>query len=408
MKSLFLKIVKKNSILVLAISVLLANCTQSIKKNDIENDGIRTIDIISYISKTQKVNLSTVASNIEYCILETDTNCLMRNNYLHCIGDYFVSIEDYCYVFERKSGKFVRQIGNLGQGPDDYQDGYKVIGDKIVLYGNGYYLFYNIDGTLSHKFNIKTGRVGNIAYKEFHVGYIDNRTGNETIRIGFFDKKTGELMESIPNYRSFKLIKREFVEADYSFHKFNNNLFYKDFYDDTLYHIKDFALQPRYLFDTGGRTVPYGSQGQGGRYDITAAATGRDYDRYGKYIVIEDILEDTNFLYFTFNYNRMTYRAIYNKTVDEILIMPPVSISWMDVSRGLAALPLFGFENDLDGGLPFWPIHMISDREMMYVYKAEELLELDVSKITDEKLKKLLNSINEDSNPVVAIVTLKN
>jgi len=50
---------------------------------------------------------------------------------------------------------------------------------------------------------------------------------------------------------------------------------------------------------------------------------------------------------------------------------------------------------------------MISDKEMMCVYTAEELLELDASKITDPKLKEVLNSINEFSNPIVAIVTLK-
>ena len=51
---------------------------------------------------------------------------------------------------------------------------------------------------------------------------------------------------------------------------------------------------------------------------------------------------------------------------------------------------------------------MISEKEMMCVYTAEELLELDVSKITDEKLKNVLSNLEDDSNPVVAIVTLKN
>ena len=70
-------------------------------------------------------------------------------------------------------------------------------------------------------------------------------------------------------------------------------------------------------------------------------------------------------------------------------------------------MQLYGFDNDLDGGLQFWPQQMISDKEMMSVYTAEELLELDASKITDEKLKNILNCINEESNPVIAIVTLR-
>jgi len=61
----------------------------------------------------------------------------------------------------------------------------------------------------------------------------------------------------------------------------------------------------------------------------------------------------------------------------------------------------------LDGGLPFWPQQMISEKEMMRIYTVEELLTLDISKITDEKLKNVLNSLEEDSNPVVAVVTIK-
>jgi hypothetical protein len=85
--------------------------------------------------------------------------------------------------------------------------------------------------------------------------------------------------------------------------------------------------------------------------------------------------------------------------------MPPVSIQLSYFREGI--IPLYGFENDLDGGLPFWPQQMISDQEMMCVYTAEELLKLDISNITDPKLKHVLNSLEEDSNPVIAIVKLK-
>jgi len=61
----------------------------------------------------------------------------------------------------------------------------------------------------------------------------------------------------------------------------------------------------------------------------------------------------------------------------------------------------------LDGGLPFCPKQMISEKEMMCVYQAEELLKLDISKIADEKLINVLENLKEDDNPVVAIVTLK-
>ena len=410
MNLLFLKLAKKKSLLNLAILFLCVNCTQPAKKVAVENDGVRTIDIISNISNTKKVDLSTIASYIEYCMLETDGKCLIGNKNIYCSGDYIVSMGKYCYVFERKTGNFVRQISDIGQGPGEYQMTISVLaGDKgqICLLGNNKLLFFNLDGTLSHTINRFTPSVmySFVAHEDLYVGYVPNLMGNSTIRIAFFDNKTGELIDSIPNHRSYNQtegIPRS-TGADFLFYTFNNSLNYKDIYCDTLYQIKEFTLQPRYAFYTGGRAFPYELQDEG-RIDVRAAMRGGDYDRYARYIVINRMHESAKFLYFTFDYRVMQYPAIYDKVEGKIQIMSPVSIP---PPPFITPYPLYGFENDLDGGLPFWPQQMVSEKEMMCVYSAEELLELDVSKITDEKLKYVLNSLEADSNPVVVIVTLK-
>ena len=410
MNYLFLKLVKKNPLLNLAILFLCINCTQPAKKVEVTNDDVRTIDIISNIANTKKINLSTIASGIEYCMLETDDKCLIAYKNIHCSGDYFVSMENYCYVFERKTGNFVRQISDRGQGPDDYQRVLDVLESnkgQICLEGNGQYLFFNLDGTLLHKIKKFQANVsfGFVAYNDLYVGGVTNTRGNSTIRIAFLDNKTGELIDSIPNHRSYNRaegIPRN-VSTDFFFYTFNNSLHYKDIYCDTLYQIKDFSLQSRYIFDTGDRTVPYALQVEG-RIDVRAAMRGRDYDRYARYIVINQTHESAKFLYFTFDYRVMLYPAIYDKVENTLQIMSPVS---KPPPPFITPYPLYGFENDLDGGLPFWPQQMVSDKEMMCVYSAEELLALDVTKITDEKLKYVLNSLEIDSNPVVAIVTLK-
>jgi len=85
--------------------------------------------------------------------------------------------------------------------------------------------------------------------------------------------------------------------------------------------------------------------------------------------------------------------------------MPPVEIA--PTERIHRPRRLYGFENDLDGGLPFWPQQIISEKEMMCVYTAEELLNLDPSTITDARLKNVLKNLDADSNPVVAFVSLK-
>jgi len=405
MNSKILKSAIQISLSHFAILLLCVNCTQP--RQRVEENGITTIDVIGNISNTHKVNLSSIASSIEYCMLESNEQCFIAGEHIYSSGDCFVAMDrDRCYVFERKTGKFVRQISQIGQGPNDYQNTATVLecdNGQICLMGNNQLLFFNLDGSLSHK----TKHFANFfkSYKDLYVCYFSNGSGDLTIRIAFYDNKTGERIDTIPNYRFFKREKgRPYSSGnDFSLYQFNNGLYCKDIYCDTLYQIDNFSLEPRYIFNTGGRAVPYEKQIEG-RTDYQAQMAGREYDRYAKYIVIQRIMEDAYFLYFTIENRNSMYPVIYNKFQEKIHIMPPHPTPF---SLGDGKPPLFGFENDLDGGLPFWPQQMISDKEMMCVYSVEKLMELDSSKISDEKLKNVLHHLEENSNPIVAIVTLK-
>ena len=384
------------------------------------NNGVNEINVIDNISNNQQLSLSSIASKIEYCRLETDKKCLVTPYMsIYCTKDHVVSIgterpmHAVCYVFDRKTGNFIRQISGKGNGPDDYLEVLNGFWDEkkelICVWSPPNYVFYKIDGTISHKIN----RTNNpyfsqsaIAFDDYYVRYVPNSTGSQTKRIVFFDT-AGTLLDSIPNYRTWKMTKQGYTGGYFcNIHIFRNELYYIDMFCDTLYQIVDFKLHPRYVFKTKGHTLPYEVQGGEGRYgDLLAPLKGKELeDMWKNYFLIDKILEDAKYLYFTFDYNTKRYPSIYNKNEGVLQIMPPISIPLPSRNR---IFPLYGFDNDLDGGLPFWPKQMISEKEMMCVYTAEELLELDRSKITDEKLKNVLNSIEIESNPVVAIVTLK-
>ena len=404
----------KNSIVLFLACLFCAHCTHTPKKFG----SIVEIDIMANMSKNQKINLSTVASNIEYCVLETDEKCFVGGGMVtYCSQDYVVSLgpqamnQSVCYVFDRKTGAFIRQISSQGRGPNEYEHVNPLfwddINEQICVVAKMQYVFYNLDGTISHKTDFfRPGTSVFVAHDDYYVRYVPNPFGNSTIRIAFFDR-TGTLIHSIPEHRSWKrTIFNGYnpIPLDGWVYAFHNDLYYKDISCDTLYHIKDFKLQPRYIFNTGGRTFPYGEQ-EGGRYsDLISWGSTDIIDRYERYVVINKIFEDNERLYFTFDYKRQRYPAVYDKTKDKLQIMPPVSNPPSNRGRNLQH---YGFENDLDGGLPFWPQQMISDKEMMCVYTAEELLKLDKSKITDTKLRNVLDRIDEYSNPVVAIVTLR-
>ena len=408
----------KHLILTGVILCFICNACSHSAKN-VEDDYIHQIDVMANLANTRTIYLSEIASNIEYSVLETDKKCLVSPNmFIHCSKEHIVAIgsqtvnNDVCYVFERTTGNFLRQISRLGRGPGEYQsvkaDFWDCNKEQICLLGNHQYLFYNLDGTLSHQTNMFKRRIEHfLAFEDFYVGYATNHLGDNTVRIAFYDM-TGAMIDSIPNHRTWERTRQEIVRMGYDswLYTFKDNLYFKELYCATLYQINDFMLKPRYVFNTNGRTVPYEAQ-EKGRWDFMASLTngGVSVDLYENYVNILKIFEDNNFLYFTIEYRNQLYPAYYDKVAEKLQTMTSISIP-PRTGRGWK-IPLYGFQNDLDGGLPFWPQQMISDKEMMCVYTAEELLVLDTSIIIDEKLKKVLNNLNEESNPVVAIVTLK-
>ena len=421
---LFLKSMKFFYLFYLVLCLLFAGCThpaKNVESSDIlvEDSGIQEIAVIENISKSQKMYLSTIASNIEYCMLETDKKCLVTPSMsIYCSNEYIVTIgiqsvnHEVCYVFNRKTGKFVRQISRMGQGPNEFLETIDSFWDteneQVCVWSHPYYIFYNIDGTISHKINRNEHRFfsrGAISFNDYYVKYVPNSSGNETKRIVFLDRN-GVVIDSISNFRTWEKTQRAYAGSHLgSFHVYGNELYYADIYCDTLYHIQDFNLQPRYVFNTGGHTLPYQVHDGAGRYNIMEILKSNELvDHWKEYFVLDKMFEDARHLYFTFDYRTKRYPAIYNKKEEILQILPPVIIT---LPSKYSKMLLYGFENDLDGGLPFWPRQMISENEMMCVYTAEELLELDISKITHEKLKNVLNYLKEDSNPVVAIVTLK-
>ena len=413
----YLKPVKFFAALNVALCLFLGGCAQSSKKIDAEDNSIKEIAVLKNISNIKDVNLSSIATDIEYCVLETNDNCLVTNRMqFYCSEDYIVCMGSYrplevCYVFERKTGKFVRQISSKGQGPGEYNEVISRFWDEkneqVCLLSHPNYMFYNIDGTLSHKINRDEHAFfsPSFMYNDVHVRYMPNVHGDQNKRIVFHDR-TGGIIDSIPNFRTWNkiLTMTVVIYGEAKFHSFSNELYYTDMYCDTLYHVKNNTLQPRYIFDVGGLTVPYEMHSW---TPDKILAHSRGENAFEKYVVIKNIFEDTKYLYFTIDYRSKLYPAIYEKKEDVLQIMPPITITPQERAQEWL-YPLYGFKNDLDGGLLFWPEQMILEKEMMCVYTAEELLELDVSKITDMKLKNVLENIDIDSNPVVAIVTLKN
>lgn len=79
------------------------------------------IDLKKNIKNIKDINLSYIGTEISYIPLETNTECLIQeiSKVLFSESYIFVSGFTKLYQFE-KNGKFIRQIGSQGRGPEKY------------------------------------------------------------------------------------------------------------------------------------------------------------------------------------------------------------------------------------------------------------------------------------------------
>ncbi len=89
-----------------------------------QDPGLITIDIPTSIRNKGEVKLSEIASDIEFIQLETTKDCLINSEQSDCFisGQYILVVSRKpagAMVFDR-NGKFLRRIGQVGKGPNEY------------------------------------------------------------------------------------------------------------------------------------------------------------------------------------------------------------------------------------------------------------------------------------------------
>ena len=419
-------IIKRCTFIICFFLIYFSSCnTQKETKDDVLRISLQEAE------KRTNFNTSDVFSSIEYVALETTSQCLIGEIVYISVSEKFIlAFNCYnnpsCHLFSRE-GKYIRSIGQRGNGPQDYLDNsYRVKIDEksemIYLLGLFEICVYNLSGKFIKKLNLLelekaiSVRTQNIMHWKDNLfcANIDLNSGKAPYRCIIFTLD-GEIVKLFPNHIFFDTGKsggvvRSTLNSDANIYCYNEQLFFKERLCDTLFRITEqLELVPEIIFDLPGKKMPTEMRG-------SFSQPVSDY-------MITGIYEVEKYLFITSS--KEFRQCLYDKHKKQLISFDSDPLLKVEI---VAPLPgganssrtgnLSGFRNDIDGGLPFRPlINIQNNKQMACVYQSYLLKEL----LTEEhfaryevkdreahkRLRSLLANLDEEDNPVIMIATFK-
>ena len=376
------------------------------------DDSLLTIDIEKAFNNAGDILLSDFLEEIEYIPLETLRECV-TGEYLRVFAtdDYIIAIAFHQnYLFDRKTGKFIREIGRYGQGPNEYRATHIAAPfdeNRKTIRSNGFQkndLEYDLEGHVVRKISYPNELPYDwwlIAFDENRfIMYKKNQEGNDPYKLHLFDDK-GNVLNRFPNHHSF-IANRNSSYGTCVFYKWKNEVFFYENCVDTLYKVTENELTPYYRFQLGKYNPPY-SEKQNLPWPSEKPMCNRYFD-------FQTINESDRFLFFAFRHDKKDL-----KRRNGI----PRNFGFYDKETGIAKISEIDHTerspviNNVDDFAPIYPFlwSINQSGELITYMEAEEIIEW--FKDNPEKAKKLpkhlqeLSKLKIDDNQVIVIAKLK-
>ena len=431
-------------LLLIGVFVLLG-CSSNKKQEPISKSGIPVINLSEDVSTVPSLLLSEVAEKLEIVPLEMTDESVLSDITEMQVTDHNIWIdhgrEFYIYRFSR-TGKFLNKIGSIGQGPGEYTNYSTFLVDEdkkevyIIANTNGV-LAYDFEGNFKRKI-VDIQMILQLFASPYDQYILNNQKFFATQNFGLyrpidkdslwsfvslgddFQKKkyfknpahVGKEEQIIANRANMDRMVNYWMEYLTSMDTYNAqlNLKYPD--TDTIYCYDDATNQllPQYAIFTDEEK---------GDYEATHLWF-KDRKAFD-YFSIKSYYPTKDFIYLVGSKGEEVYTYCYNKKDGSVRLQKRQSaITERDV-------PWFSFllrqmkrdfvlDNDLGGG-DFTVDSRSSGKYWIDILEPggdENWIDIDQIKsstVIDESKKKelirVLESVTEDSNPILMIATLK-
>ena len=388
---------KKINILLKISLILLSACT-------VEKSTLSIFDLQASVEVLQTPISSLNIIDISYVPLITNSNYNMSeileievfdsNFYVHERGS-----NSNIFKFS-KNGHFVCQIGKRGKGPQEYlfcsdlavssknQDIFILSGSENKIY------IYSSNGDFIRTMKVHSSKSSSLYCLDDKIIYynrnVDGSVKNSFELINSNAEKISEHSNKYP-YVSKHCVNGFSNEC--IFYMFKDQLLSKEIYSDTIFYFDGQDFIPKYILDFGAKTMPSEIRSTNDIFGFL--------NNSSKYVNQKNLFESYYYIFFEFYLNNRNYCCICSKK--------DKSVFFINSEKG--------FINDIDGGPRISPKAIMNDNTIIswiYPYQlkshvASEAFRNSKPKYPEKKkkLEELANSLDENDNPVLMLVNLK-
>ncbi|MDD2381465.1 MAG: 6-bladed beta-propeller [Mariniphaga sp.] len=370
------------------------------------NKDFVTYNIEEGIKIDQKMNLSLIADDIFYIPLETTDESIIADIMDIKFRDDYILVRDDLHqllLFNRK-GKFLKRIGEKGNGPNEYLHASEVLfsgtGKEIILFDGSklkVMLFDIESGKVLREVKIDffpaTFELYNDTTFAFYCSELRNSNSGKYYHIYLMNNKL-KVIDSLYYQTDFDDI--EFFGFTKLYRK-DNKLYCWNSNSDTIIYIdenKNLKNGFVFLFDKY-------------RMPISIRSSMDFWKVKDDYFYIDNFIDTDNYMFIN---------GIYKNTFMRDILYDKNEKSAKNIVFNYAFHDR-GFHNDLDGSIPFWPKGSI-DQSHLYdhisPFALKKLMDnayyddiVIKNSLKHEEIKTLLSQCTIYDNPIIFIIQLK-
>ncbi|KJF45685.1 6-bladed beta-propeller [Draconibacterium sediminis] len=401
----------KNLSILLTLITILFSCTQ---KKEAEN----IVDLTA-LTEPGVTNISELGSEIIYIPLETNADFLLSqiDKLIYEGGSCFIlgsvnpnnAVRDKnapppppmmpkrsVYRFSNK-GEFICQISQQGGGPSEYRFIEEFLYNKgnntVDIFSLGEIKEFSLDGTWIKNTTLDCDELTSLAYSNNRLlGFVYNGHGQSEYSFILFDEN-GRTTNKYKNKYKFNVSTGAVIlNPECIFYQYDGILHCKELNSDTIFSFDNGTFNPKYILKQGEAKY------------TTAVREKGNSAKLNQFIIQKNFFESENHLFYQYKWKNRKNCFIQNKSNSTQYLI--------DNELGLV--------NDLDNGPNFKIQNTVTIDGAEYLISWINAFEIKAH-ITSEAFKnstplhpekkkemeKLANRLDENNNPVLMLVKLK-